>query len=145
MVAVSVILSMEAVLYKFALVGLDWVTVVTWSTVFTTLFAFFIFLLKRKEILSQLPKFRRKINLFALEEILTFAGSAIGIFTLSIAPVTLVVGVWSLQPVFILVYALLFSKMMPNVFKEKIDRKSVLKKLLMFGLVIIGGILAFYE
>ena len=145
MVAVSVILSMEAVLYKFALAGLDWVTVITWSSVFTSLFAFALFVVKRKEILLQLPKFKKKVHLFVLEEIITFGGSVAGIFAMSIAPVTLVVGVWSLQPIFILAYALLFSRMMPNVFKEKVDRKSVLKKVLLFGLVIIGGILAFYE
>lgn len=147
MLIVSVILSIEAILYKFVLGSVDWVTAFTWSTVFSLLFVMPILLIGkyRKEIRRTTPSFKKGFKLFATEEFVTFVGSVGFVVAMSLAPVTLVKGVSSLQPVFVLLYAILFGKMFPKAFKEKVDGKSLAKKVIFFVIIILGGILAFYE
>ena len=140
---VSLILAVEAVTYKYVLTSIDWVTALTWSTMFSFLFAMPLYFFNKENIHAKAPAFRKSLKLFALEELATFVGVAAAVYATALAPVTLVRGVASLQPVFVLGYAVLFSKAFPKAFKEKIDGESLKKKILLFALIIIGSLLAF--
>lgn len=137
----SLILAIEAVSYKYVFTSTSWVTGFSWAVMSSFVLVLPLLLVHKYKcgIKSQFTKFRNNFHLFALEEFLTFGGNAAITFAVSIAPVTLVEGISSLQPLFVLVYALLFSRLYPKWFKEKIDEKSMVKKILLF-LIIVGGV-----
>ena len=144
MILCSLILALEAVGYKYVFESFSWSTGLVWSSVFSFMIAMSLFLSKdvRATILDKFSDYRKNFHLFTFEEFLTFAGEASFLYALSIAPVTLVKGIGSFQPFFVLIYAILFSKMFPKIFKEKIDYRSVGKKFFFFAVMLVGVYLA---
>lgn len=140
----TLILAFEAVIYKYVVTNVSWSTGFTWGTVFSLLLILpvFLFRKRRREFSTQLPSVWKNLHLFVGESFLTFAGSAAGVFAVSLAPVTLIEGIDSFQPFFVLLYALLFTKFFPKVFKEKISVHAIIKKILLFAIMILGIILA---
>jgi drug/metabolite transporter (DMT)-like permease len=139
----SIILSVEAVVYKYVFTQVNWVTGFTWATVLSFILVLPLILLRKHkmDIKSQFSKFKNKFYIFVIEELLTFGGAAAGTFAISIASVTLVSGIISIQPIFVLAYAILFSGLFPKIFKEKITVRSIAKKLILFAVMILGIIL----
>ncbi len=143
MMLCSLILSIEAVIFKYILYEVSWSTAMVWSTVFSLIVVipFVLFGRYRKNIKNQLGRFKGKSHLFILEELLTFSGEAAIVYALVLAPVTLVKGIVSIQPLFVLLYAIIFGRYLPHMFREKIDKRNVIKKLTLFAFIIIGAIL----
>lgn len=136
------IVSIEAVLYKYVFITEDWITGFAWPEIMTFLLIFPIlfFRRQRKDIIESKPSFMKSLPLFASEEFVTFLGSAVGTYAVSIASVTLVGVIGEAQALFVLLEAWLLSRFLPGVFKEKIDGDSVVRKTLLF-LLMIGGII----
>lgn len=143
MMLVSFILAFESVIYKYIFETTDWATGFIWPMVtsFLIIIPILLFRKYRKMIKSHYKDFKTKIHLFVIEELLTFGGSAASTFAISLAPVTLVESIDSFQPFFVLIYAILFSKIFPKYFKEKIDISTIGKKIILFTVMIIGVIL----
>ena len=139
----SFILSVEGVLYKYIFEHASWSTGFFWATISSVVLVLPILFIQkyRTGILSQFSTFKKNFHVLALEEFLTFGGSASTTYAISIAPITLVKGIGSLQPLFVLAYAILFSKWYPQAFKEKLDGNTILKKTFLFIIVIIGILL----
>jgi drug/metabolite transporter (DMT)-like permease len=140
MMASSLVISFEAVLFKFSINEIGWGTTFFWVDVISIL-VMASFLLSKKERVEIKKKFKHMkkfAKIFVVEEIITTGGFLAVTFAFVFAPVTLVVAIGALQPFFVLLYAVLFSKRFPKFFKEKIDWKSLLKKSLFFALMIVG-------
>jgi drug/metabolite transporter (DMT)-like permease len=140
MILSSFVVSLQAVAYKYLLNDLSWSTVFVWSSlpmlVFIALFLFFRG--SRTDIVASWNNLRGKFNILFLEEFLTFAGYVAGMIALSMAPVTLVKGVESVQGLFVLFYGICFSRFLPRMFHERTDTKSIVKKSFLFLLIALG-------
>ncbi len=145
MILCSFILAVEVVVYKYIFNFMSWGTGFTWASIFSFIFIIpLIFIPKvREDIKLQIKQFKSSFFLFILEEFLTFGGSAGLTFAISIASVTLVEVFSSFQPIFVLIYAVLLSKFFPNIFKENISRESIVKKTILF-IIMIAGILIIF-
>ncbi len=143
MLVCSILLAIEAVMYKYLFESVSWSTGFVWTTLFSSTIIFcFLFVPKlRRDIREQTSDLKRNVPVFAFEELLTFGGSATSTFAISLVPVTLVKSIGAFQPFFVLIYALILGKSFPRMFRENVDRRSVVKKFMLFAIMIIGVIL----
>jgi drug/metabolite transporter (DMT)-like permease len=141
MLICSLLLSIEAILYKYLFETVSWSTGLTWSVIFSFIFALSFWLIPkwRPDIIKKSETFIHELPLFLGSEFFTFAGTATATFAVSIGSVTLTQGIDSFQPFFVLLYALILERFLPKVFKERIDRKSLIRKFFWF-LVMVGGV-----
>ncbi len=143
MILCTFIIAFEVVIYKYIFTLMSWGTGFTWATLFSFLFALPLFFITktRTDIFSQISTFKANFRLFAFEEFLTFGGSAASTFAISLTSVTLVSAISSFQPVVVLIYALVLGRFFPKVFKEDVTAKSILKKTILFILMVLGVII----
>lgn len=95
----------------------------------------------RSDIRATLPLFIKLSPLFLLEEFLTFLGQVTESSAISLTSVSVVKGITMASPFFLLVYAWVGHGVFPSLFKEDLHRKKVVRKLLLFVVLIIGIIL----
>lgn len=143
MLACSILLALEAVVYKYLFENVSWSTGFVWTTLFSSaIILCFLFVPElRRDIRKQTSDLKRNAPVFALEEFLTFGGSAASTFAISLVPVTLAKSIGAFQPFFVLVYALVLGKSFPRMFRESVERRSVVKKFMLFAIMVIGIIL----
>lgn len=143
MILCTIIIAFEIVLYKYVFMTISWGTAFTWATLFSFFFALlFIFITKtRGDIISQIKTFKDNFSLFAFEEFLTFSGSAASTFAISLTSVTLVSAISSFQPIIVLLYALILGHFFPRIFKEDTTMKSIVKKIFLFIVMVLGVII----
>lgn len=143
MLVCSMLLALEAVMYKYLFENVSWSTGFVWPTLFSfAIIVCFLFVPKlRRDIRDQTSDLKRNAPIFALEEFLTFGGAATATFVISLVPVTLAESIGAFQPFFVLVYALILGKFFPQMFRESVDRRSVVKKCMLFGIMVMGIIL----
>ncbi|OGL98165.1 hypothetical protein A2318_01465 [Candidatus Uhrbacteria bacterium RIFOXYB2_FULL_45_11] len=142
MLLCSILLAVEAVAYKHLFDQVGWSTGFVWATCVSTMVILgFLFVTHiRRDIFKHTKDLKRNAPVFILEEFLTFGGSAASTYAISLVPVTLEKSIGAFQPLFVLLYALVLGKYFPHLFKEQIDRRSILKKSLIF-LIMIAGVL----
>lgn len=140
MMASSLFLALEAVLFKFSINEIGWGTTFFWVDVISILvMGSFLFVKKeRVEIKKQFCNMKKFAKIFVIEEIITSGAFLAITFAFVYAPVTIVIAIGALQPFFVLLYAVLFSKKFPTFFKDKIDWRSLAKKSFFFALMGIG-------
>lgn len=143
MLACSSLLALEAVIYKYIFDSASWSTGFTWTRLVTFIIALGFLLVPhlRRDIRVQLSHFKTVGLVFTLEELITFVGSIAATYAITLVPVTLAKGVDAFQPIFVLLYAIILSKAFPQIFREQIDRRTLLKKSILFVLMIIGILL----
>ncbi len=143
MILCSVMLAGEGVIYKYLFENVSWSTGFVWPVIFSFLIALcFLFIPKsRRDIIGERKVFTKNLPVFATEEILTFAGTGAAVYAISLVPVTLAKSIGSFQPFVVLIYAMIFGRFFPKLFKEKVDRRSVVKKMIVFVIMICGVVL----
>ena len=144
MLSVSVLLSTQSVLLKYVYqAGMSWGSSVFWMTIFQFLITSSLFLKPDnfKELFLSVTKIKSTIKLLTLMEVLSYVGTLGSSYALYLIPVSVAKGVSSTQPVFVLVYALIFARFAPNIFKEYLGKDGILKKIGLFILTIIGVVL----
>jgi len=141
----SFLISLQGVLYKYVFISVSWGTGFFWSTLMTVILISLSVLVKniRLGVMSEWPAFYKNIKIFFLEELLTFGGSAAFTLAISLTSVTLVNAISAFQPFFVLVYAAIFKRYFPRIFKEKLDSMTITKKILLFMVMSIGVVLLF--
>ena len=92
----------------------------------------------RKGIVRALPVFIKMSPIFLVEEFFTFIGLVAESNAISRASVSIVKGVTMASPFFLVIYAWLGYKIFPKVFKEDLHRKKIIRKLVLFALLVIG-------
>ncbi|MEI7891089.1 MAG: EamA family transporter [bacterium] len=139
---VSIILAIEGIIYKYILESISWGTGFFWVTLFSSLISVSIFAHKPSQVIikENFKSFKKSFKILIAQEILTWSGNMVEVYAISILPITMVKGITSSQPIFVLIYAVLFAKLFPHAFKEKTDMGNMIKKIILF-LIMIGGTL----
>ncbi len=138
----SVFGSLEGVILKAALGGVDWVTGYTYLIFFSFASLFvFVLLFRRKQFSESLPFFRRNLFTFGGMGFLNFVSSVSGILAISLASITIIKGIWAVQPLLVLVLSLFLAKYYPGIIKEKLDGKNLVKKFVLFLVIILALVL----
>lgn len=142
MIICSIMLAVEAVIYKYLFENVSWSTGFVWPVIISFVIALFFMCIPRirRDIIENIQTFKRNFPVFVSEEILTFAGSGAAVYAISLAPVTLVKGIASFQALFVLIYAIVLHRFFPHIFRENIDRKNIIRKVILF-LIMIGGVI----
>lgn len=138
----SVVLSVYEILTKYVLGSLDLTSFFFWELVGFLIAAFFTFSHPkiRQSFLTSVKGMKRHIlfwrsvntymSLMAL--ILYFAAMSVGL-------ASLVSGATSFEPFFVLIFAVLFSFFLPQVFKEDIGREALVMKVVAVVLIVAGA------
>jgi drug/metabolite transporter (DMT)-like permease len=141
MLAVSVMLSLQSIAYKYVFEhGGDWVSIVSWSALLDFIFAGIAALYSGhlKDIAKQYAHHKNKIgSLFIIMQFLTWAGEQTQSFAISLIPVSIVKGVDNAQAIFVFLIAIAFSKRFPQLFQENLAT-SLRKKIILFAAMIVG-------
>jgi drug/metabolite transporter (DMT)-like permease len=138
------LISFEAVLFKYLYDrGVSVGTAVGGEMTVSLILSMSLLLLPsvRKIIIADWRIFKKNVGLFALEEGFTFLAVVTEGFAISKAPVSLVKSLTFLTPFFLVLYAKLLGGFFPKWFKEQVTGGTILKKIVAFGLIVIGAIL----
>nr|MBP6060563.1 DMT family transporter [Candidatus Paceibacterota bacterium] len=140
MLVSSFLFTINAIIFKkVALESSFWASIF-WENVgllITGLFIFVFFKNYRKLFIGVFKENRTKVMIFNIvSEILVLIGNISLQYALMLAPVALVLLVDSYQPIFVLIWAVIFYFLFPNIFKEELDRKNLIKKII--SILIIG-------
>jgi drug/metabolite transporter (DMT)-like permease len=140
MVVASFLVGLEAVLYKYVFNNVSWSTGFVWVTaVYLGIVLCFLFFRRlRLQIGAQVKDFKKFGLIIGLEELASFAGAVASTYTISLVPVSLIKGLESSTPFFVLIYAVLLKPFFPNSFREEVDRKNIIKKISFFIILIFG-------
>jgi drug/metabolite transporter (DMT)-like permease len=142
----STILAIDGILYKYMFdQGVNWSTAIGGQLLISGVLGCAFFLINpvtRKEILKERDHYKKSSTwLFFTEEIFTFLALGAEAFAISLAPVSLVKGIGMSIPIFVLLYTLIVKKYRPKAFHENTGRGAVIKKVIIFGLIILGLVL----
>lgn len=139
----SIAVVAEAIIFKYLFEhGVNWGTAVAGQSFSAFLWTLPLLLVSTTSvrIRKEWRLFRSSLPLFALGEVLTFAGTAAGTYAISLTPLTFEKSVESFQPLFILGIALIFKWKYPDFFREAVDGGSLKKKLFFFLIMLIGAL-----
>ncbi len=133
------------VLSKKAMVGEDinWMTLMFYMTLLSNICVLFILLIPtfRREIISEFHTFKRHLKLLFLLEVVDRAGCLVVLFSLSLLPVVIRSAIGGTQPIFVLLYGLVLSRLFGPRFKEDVSKGEIIKKLICFIIIITGVVL----
>jgi drug/metabolite transporter (DMT)-like permease len=145
MLFVSTILGIQAVLYRSVFTATDsWSTGFIWPGLIAAACGLIILAVRpdvRKEIVKLFRSQRGAVVLFGIEEISTFTATAAATYSISLAPVSLYVGVSAIDPFFVLIFGLLLKRFIPKAAHESSDTGRILKKIILFAVMIVGVLL----
>ena len=145
MIAMSTLMALGGVLFKFVAVSNNFWLSNFWESVGFVLVGSAIFLIRRKdrdEFFSSIKLHKLKITLAVLlSEIITLGGNLSLNFAFLLAPVALVRVVEGYQPIFALVIGIMITKMFPKVLQEKMHWKHMVPKILTIMIILIGSYL----
>lgn len=141
----STILAIDGILYKYLFEnGVSWSTAIGGQLIFSGIIGcVFIFSVPRlrKQLKQETLNYRKYFKLFFLEEFFTFLAVGAEMYALTLAPVSLVKGVGMVIPIFVLLYTVAVKKYKPEAFREDINRRVVIKKVIIFCIIISGLLL----
>jgi len=137
----SFIISFEGVILKYLFdQGVSVGVGVAGETISSFLFMLLFLIHKnsRLNIINSFSIFKSKLSVFFVEEGATFIAFFAATYAISIAPVSLVRGVGTLTPFFLLLYAKVLGKKSPHLFNEAIGKGITLKKIILFSITALG-------
>ncbi len=140
MLLAAVMLSFENVFYKKILQQTDWVSAAFWSAVLTYILRWAILFRKsmRQDIIKNFQKYKINFSKFCFIEIFDQLGNLAPVFALSAIPVLVETSISSTQPIFVIIYGYILTKLFGNRFKENLTHKEIIKKLICFIFIGIG-------
>ncbi len=140
MLLVSIVLSLSSVLQKYTLFDIDFVTLIFWMTILSSIInlSFLVFPISRHDIIAAFPKYVGRFRLFIANELLSQGGSLAIIVALSHLPVLVTQSISASQSIFTLLFGVALYKLFGHRFKENLNPQEVTKKLISFGVIIIG-------
>jgi len=141
MLTSSVLYAVEHVTTKFLTLHLDFWNVYFWETMGFLVCSLALFALRGKDIKEAIGRFRKGALLSASSEAISSIAWFMMLFSFSIGFVSLSIAVTSLQPLVVLIFAILLSVFWPRIIKEELERATIALKALAILLVIAGSIL----
>lgn len=140
----AIFLAFEGVLIKLLFgQGVSVSTVVGGEAFMSLIFGTSVILIPsiRKDIIKSFSLFIKISPFFLIEELFTFLGLCTESKAISEAPVSIVKGVTMASPFFLVLYAWIGSIFIPRMFRENLHRKQLIKKMVLFAMLIIGVML----
>lgn len=133
----------EVAIYKYIFTGVSWSTGLIGAQFFSFLGALFMLLSGsiRRAVADNFSAFTKMIKPFLAEEFITFGAMMALTYAAYLAPVTFVSGIGAIQSFLVMLYAVFFRKFFPRFFKEKVERRDILRKSLLFAVMATGIIL----
>lgn len=95
----------------------------------------------RSDARAVLPLFIKLSPIFLLEEFFTFLGQVTESAAISLTSVSIVKGITMSAPFFLILYAWLGRELFPRLFKEDLHKRQIVRKMLLFLVLICGVIL----
>lgn len=140
----SLLLSVQVVTYKKVMIEINWISLLFWNTLLVAgLSSFFtISRLGRQDIIAQFRPYLKKWKFFLGCEIASQFGNITAVYAISILPVVVFEAIDSTQALWVLAFGLLLNCFSGNCQFEKIDRFSLIKKIICFIFIIFGVVLA---
>jgi len=144
MLLVSIVLAAQTVLLKYVYEhGVGWGTSIVWMTILQVVIAG-VFMLTPQNIAEAKKSWSKMKSLGTLLvgiELLSTAGTLGSSYALYLIPVSVAQGIAGTQPIFALLYAILFVRLSPKFFKEYLGKKDIAKKVVLFVITIVGAVL----
>jgi len=139
----SLLISFNSILYKYILSNVSWGTGMVWGSLFTVPWLIILCFLPwiRREMEISWPVFRSSWRVLLLNEFVNFAAISMSMYALFLAPVTLSSSMWGVQPFVIMAYAFILKKIGWHGTLEDVTRGSLLKKTVLFAVMITGILL----
>ncbi len=137
----AILLGITSVLSKYALGFIDYFSLAAFQWIGYIIFGSLLLLPNsvRKNFLNDIKKIDKKVfSLLLINMIIALMASLAFLFATSISSVSLVYAVISTQPFFIFIYMLILTKLVPNIIKEKIDKSTILLKIIAIFIIFLG-------
>lgn len=145
MLLASLIVSLNAVLFKFFAIDLDYWTVSFWEYLGSLIFGIILFIgvkSYRTDFISSLKRNGKNIlGLNTINEIVNVIAVMIFSYALLLAPVALVSVINGFQPLFVFLIGLFLTVFVPHLIKEDLGKKIILQKIAFILLMFIGAYL----
>lgn len=142
MVLASLFASLNAVITKYLLNFADFWTIFSYTRIGTIFALIPIFYFNFFDLLSTVRKHGKKVvAMISLNESLNIIAVLLITIATAVGPVTLVNALSSLQPFFVLLFAIILSIFYPRILKEEFNKSTVLLKLIAIALMFSGAIL----
>ena len=128
----SFFLAVQVVMYKAVLEEFTWVSTAFYTCIFSFSCALSMFFIKpiRTDIISSFGTYRKNIKLLISNEAAAQTAYLGTIFSLSYFPVLAVEAIGATQPLFVLLYGVILYKLFGDKFKEDINRRQIIKKII---------------
>ena len=142
MILAAFVLALYMIAVKQALKGSDFWTAFALVRLWTFILLIPWLIRRRSDLKAAVRDHGLKvIGVMSANEIFALAATLCSVAAVSLGPVTLVTALNSLQPFFVLVFALLLSRFLPGVLKEETGASTVLLKLASIALMFAGALL----
>ena len=142
MIIASLTLSLNAVITKYLLNFADFWTIFSYVRIGAFFALIPIFCFSFQDLIFAVREHGKKVIIvISLNEILNLVGVLLITIAMAIGYVTLVNALSSVQPFFVLLFAVILSVFYPKILKEEIGKSAVLLKLIAITLMFIGIIL----
>ncbi|MFH1240434.1 MAG: DMT family transporter [Candidatus Diapherotrites archaeon] len=141
MIIASLVFAIYDVIIKFTLSFTDFITLFVWLKMFYFLIILIILLPQMKETLSMFKQNKKIIPVSFIAESASASAYLIFFFALALGSVTLISLIYSVQPAFVFLFALIISIFRPDILKEELEKKHLLRKLISLVLIFAGAIL----
>ncbi|MDR2933714.1 MAG: hypothetical protein LBU68_00305, partial [Rickettsiales bacterium] len=145
MLTVAFMVSIREVLNKYSLNNVDYISVLFWVSFISTGFGLLMLLLPKinKDIVNSFTGYKKNFRYFILTEFFAAVAHFLGTFALAKIPVVLKSSLGATQPIFVLILSFILYKKIGGQFKENLDAKHIIQKLISFVIIICGVILVF--
>ncbi len=137
----AIILGVNGILTKYALGFIDYHSLLVGQLLGYIIFGFCLLLPNRvrENFSNDMKRFDKKVFLLMLiNTIIALMASLSFLIATSISDISLVYAIISTQPFFIFIFMLIITKVAPNIIKEKIDKSTLILKLIAICLIFIG-------
>lgn len=147
MIIASLMITLNTIFSKKALLEMNWLSFSFYYIILADIFLFLALLYPSflKMVKKDFHVFKQNFGLLMLMEVVDRAAVLTGIFALSLLPVMVRAGISSTTPIFVLLYSVILYKIFGSRFKENLNKKEMIKKLICFFFIIIGVVLTVYE
>ncbi len=143
MIIMAFLMAISGVLFKLVALGNNFWLSNFWETLGFALVGCSIFIFRRKDrksFFSSIKIHKYKITLAVLlSEFFTLGGNVSLNYAFLLAPIALVRVVEGYQPIFVLVFGIIITKMFPRILQEKMGWRNLIPKILAIVIVFIGS------
>ncbi|MFH1588528.1 MAG: EamA family transporter [Candidatus Diapherotrites archaeon] len=137
----TLLYAITSILSEYFLNYMNYWTVFFWEKNLLLLPLILVFTLKGKAILKTVKELFKPVLLASSSESIAQAADLFFIIALSFGSVSIVSGTTNLQPVFVLIFAVILSIWKPQIIKEEITKTTLIQKIIAIILMITGTIL----